>query len=437
MKSKSSLFNIFHVLVFCLSITLSKAQTLSPFMINTAGGGAFAASTHYDFTIGEPLTHFGGSSCDSLFSGFQHCAIDTLRIKKFNINTSGTTTICAGSSVTLTSIPATSYTWNTGATSSAINATVSGVYSVTVTTACGNVVASKPVTITVISPPTPQICMVTTDSLGINNEIYWEKTLYPQADSFIVYREVSTNIYQRIGSVYKSSFSMYIDTNRSIGPNNGNPKLSSYKYKLQLIDTCNNYSGLSLWHQTIFVQDQQNGNFNWNSYAIESSASPVANYNLKRRNVITGAETLVGSTSSNLITDPNYAAFWPTQTKWLVDAVGFNCNPTTKINVLKTKTKSNQSNDRTFPTALYTQSLTDIIQTYPNPANGSLFVNLNDFNFKDASVKLYNMLGQQVYVGQINSSLFSIDISGLKSGIYMLKIEQNNSVVAIKRVIVN
>lgn len=44
---------------------------------------------------------------------------------------------------------------------------------------------------------------------------------------------------------------MYVDTNRSIGPANGDPNLTYYKYKIQLRDSCGNLSPMSLWHETI------------------------------------------------------------------------------------------------------------------------------------------------------------------------------------------
>ncbi|MEI8137950.1 MAG: hypothetical protein WCH21_11545, partial [Bacteroidota bacterium] len=151
--------------------------------------------------------------------------------------------------------------------------------------------------------PTPQICMVTVDSLGVNNEVYWDKTLFSKIDSFIVYRETSTNIFKRIAAVGKTALSMYTDTARSIGPANGDPNTTSYKYKLQFRDSCGNYSTLSPWHQTIFVQDQQNGNFNWNTYAIENSTlSPVSNYVLNRRNLSTGITNSVSATTGISIT---------------------------------------------------------------------------------------------------------------------------------------
>lgn len=96
-----------------------------------------------------------------------------------------------------------------------------------------------------------------------------------------------------------------------------------------------------------FVQDQMNGNFNWNMYAIEgTTTTPISNYNLKRRMVSTGTETLITSTTGGLANDPLYNSFWPLNVKWFVDAVGFSCIPTAKVLVMKTKTKSNQSNDK-------------------------------------------------------------------------------------------
>lgn len=293
--------------------------------------------------------------------------------------------------------------------------------------------------------PTPDICQVTVDSLGVNNEIYWEKTLYPTADSFFVYRETSLNTYKKIAALSKSSLSMYIDTNRTIGPANGNPNLTYYKYKLQLRDTCGNYSPLSKWHETIFIQDQMNGNFNWNSYAIESSVPPITLYNLKRRDIGTGAETIVVSTAGNLASDPFYNTFWPTNTKWFVDAIGFNCTPTllsnpkngNQIQVLKTKTKSNQSNDKTFSTLVETNSsLLDDVEIYPNPASGVLNVNLNILNKSEVVVEIRNVLGQTVFANRSLNQHLSIDISTLENGVYFINIKQEER-TANRKIIVS
>lgn len=283
----------------------------------------------------------------------------------------------------------------------------------------------------------PTICMVTVDSLGNNNEIYWEKTLYPRADSFIVYRETSLNTYKRIGAVNRTAFSMYVDTNRSIGPANGNPNTSYYRYKLQIRDSCGNYSALSLWHETIFIQDQLNGNFNWNSYAIESTtATPISIYNLKRRTPATGTETLVTSTTGNLATDPAYNTFWPLGVKWFVDAIGFNCNPTAKILVQKTKTRSNQSNDKLFPTGITAQALFDKgIMVYPNPTQNILNIDLTALAKEEVSLEFRNVLGQIVYsVKSLNQHL-TINASEFASGVYMLSIKQGKN-ESVKKIVI-
>lgn len=317
------------------------------------------------------------------------------------------------------------------------------IYTVNVTLSNG---CAKSSTVSVSSyAQTPDICQVTVDSLGNNNEIYWEKTLYPQADSFVVYREVSASTYSRIAAVSRTAFSMYTDTNRSIGPFNGDPNLTYYRYKIQIKDSCGNVSPLSKWHETIFVQDQMNGNFNWNSYAIESSVSPVSSYNLKRRDLSTGTETLVVSTGGNLATDPNYNALWPTNIKWFVDAVGFNCVPSIikppkgggmEIAVTKTKTKSNQSNDRLAPTGISTKDLSAFVKVFPNPATDILNIDLNGLSKTEMEVEICDVIGRSVYHTNSMNQYLAINTVFLGDGVYFVNIRQNGKTVAVKKVVV-
>ena len=70
------------------------------------------------------------------------------------ITPSGATTFCAGGSVTLTSSYGTSNTWSTSATTTAINVTSSGSYSVTYTDGFGCSATSAPTVVTVNNNPT-------------------------------------------------------------------------------------------------------------------------------------------------------------------------------------------------------------------------------------------------------------------------------------------
>jgi hypothetical protein len=236
---------------------------------------------------------------------------------------------------------------------------------------------------------------------------------------------------------------MYADTNRSIGPANGNPNLTYYKYKLQIKDSCGNVSPMSLWHETIFIQDQLNGNFNWNMYAIEgTTTTPVSNYNLKRRSLSTGTETLVTSTTGGLASDPAYNTFWPTNVKWFVDAVGFNCIPSAKLNpnqiyVIKSKTKSNQSNDKLFATSVNNLMHINNIHIYPNPANDVLNIDLNSLDKTETTVEIQNTLGQIVYQTKALNQYLVVNTIDFNNGVYIVNVKQNNKTIAVKKVVVD
>ena len=323
-----------------------------------------------------------------------------------------------------------------------------GATNYTVTTTFNNgCVAKDEITVTSTVTP-PQLCLVSVDSLGINNEIYWDKTLYTKVDSFIVYRETAINVYNRIASLHKSAFSMFIDTTRSVGgSNNGDPKFTSYRYKLQIRDTCGNYSNLnqSLYHQTMFVQDQQNGNFSWNPYAVEASPSPVSNYVLARRDIVTGVTTTVAATTATSVSDPLYSSLVAGNVKWFIEAQGFNCNATAKINgiaILKTRTKSNQTNEKTFPTVgILSNSLSNRnVLVYPNPSNGIINIETKLLGESDCRIEVKNLLGETIY--SINNKLsnnlnIQINLGHLTSGIYLLNFKQENKTVSINKIIIN
>ncbi len=447
------------------------------------------------------------------------------RISCLTATVSGVSTVCSGSSATLTATGATNYTWSTGATTSSviITPTTSATYSVvgaigtctgssnnlnvsllpasismgpnlnllcssvqipTVTTSPAspssvtwipnNNGISSTTTLTPafapIAPYTqytvtatlnngcvvsgtlgvtqyaqkPDICLVTVDTMGINNEIFWEKTLYADVDSFIVYREVSTNVFKRIAAISVNAYSGYTDTARAIGPANGDPNTTAYKYKLQIRDVCGSYSQLSLWHQTLFIQDQQNGNFNWNAYAIESSPTPVSVYDLYRINVANNSYTLVTSTTANLATDPQYTS-WQTTAKWRVQANGFNCNPTNKVSGTldqKIKTKSNIKNDKLMaPQGIHSYALlNEVIKVYPSPAKDLLYIDGKAFANNELVVEIQNALGQIVYSRSyvaIANGDYQINVNEFTNGVYFVNIKHDNKAIAIKKIVVN
>jgi hypothetical protein len=350
-----------------------------------------------------------------------------------NVN-ANSSIICAGASATLAATGAASYAWSSGQTSSSIVVTpaVTSMYTVTGTTnGCSNSAISS-----VVIPATtiPDICTVSIDSLFNNNIIFWDKTVTSKVDSFIIYREVSTGVYKRIGAQPYAAFSRFIDTVRSVGPANGDPNITSYRYKLQLRDSCGNYSALSPYHNCFYFTAINNGNFIWNSYEIEGQPlTPVTTCDLFRDNLGNNVWTAVGScagTQTN-INDPAYASY--PNGLWRIDGLGFSCNPTYKVAQQVIKSKSNVKNN--FNVGIHTNvasiDLNVSISIAPNPATTELIV-----NYKEAvstKISITDVLGKQIFTRETNAgNSTTVPINEFSNGIYFIKIQQGKNVVTKK-----
>lgn len=69
---------------------------------------------------------------------------------------------------------------------------------------------------------------------------------------------------------------------------------------------------------------------------------------------------------------------------------------------------------------------------YPNPVKTTLSINGLPLN---TSIRLLNILGEEVYTAVVSSATEDLNMTALKSGIYLLKIEYLNGTRDIKRVI--
>lgn len=323
-----------------------------------------------------------------------------------------------------------SYLWTGGKTTQVANNLSIGSYTVTVTDNKG--CTAKATTNISAGAPTPSLCMVTVDDASVNNIIYWDKTQYQHIDSFIVYRETSTNIYKRIAALKDTALSQYIDINRAVGPANGDPNVGAYRYKLQLRDSCGNYSALSAYHNTIYIIDAGNGNFDWNlPYTIEGGANPVANYNLDcdlananswfaTGGSVTGTQSSVGDPS--FLTRPGTAR-WRVSTAWSIT-----CTPTRSgINTTRSNIKSSAAS-----TGILNKLSNGEIQLYPNPATETVTIQYAA-GYKKYQLQVFDALGQVVYnetlasIGTSNGLITKqLDVSTFKKGIYIVNIQTEN-----------
>jgi trimeric autotransporter adhesin len=332
--------------------------------------------------------------------------------------------------------PPYNYAWSGGGAGSVKSNLVSGTHTVTITDNKGCVMTNTVVVSSVAHEPIP-ICLVTVDSTSTNNIVYWDKTTYPSVDSFIVYREVSTGIYKRIGAVPMSALSQFEDTARSVGPANGDPNIGSYRYKLQIRDVCGNYSAKSPYHNTVYFVDNQNGTFTWNTYLVEGMGStPVVNFNLLRDTLYNGNWAVIGTVAGTQTTlnDPNYATYQATA-DWRVEATGFNCTPTLRYgnNTIQgtiVKSKSNITNNRVVSVKNFNS--TDGISVYPNPNNGTFTVELKG---EGQQVMVYSAEGKLVFSELMRGSRQTFSAHSLAKGVYNLVVKSSHGLANHKLVI--
>ena len=412
-------------------------------LLTLTGSGAASYTWSNGATNGVAFTPSGNNTYTVIGKDGNNCSnTSTITVNALNnptLSITGNTVVCLNATKTFTANGANTYTWSPGGittnTFSIFTNTTTTTYTVngTAVNGCKN---KKTMTLNLVTPVTPNICEVTVDSLSNYNEIYWDKTLYNNVDSFIVYRETTIGNYSRIASLSYTALSMYVDTNRTIGTINGNPNISHNRYKLQIVDSCGNYGAKSPYHSTIFIQDQLNGNFNWDNYAIEgTTVTPVTAYTLKRRDVPTGNDVVIGSSGGGSATDPTYSSFnsFP-QYRWYVDALGFSCNATFKTSALKNKTKSNSTNERTT-TSIYKNELQENnITVYPNPANENIIIDLHSLK-GEASIIIKNIIGQTALTEVTTQNKTTLNVSNLSKGIYFINITQNNKTLFIKKIV--
>lgn len=289
--------------------------------------------------------------------------------------------------------------------------------------------------------PTPNICMATVDSTSTYNEIYWDKSAYNHTYKFHIYRDTANNNYALIGTVPFDSLSMFKDTDRFLYAANGDPNVSSWRYKISVEDSCGNLSAMSPYHQTMFMQNSL-GNFIWNQYQIEGQVTPVpqlSSYLFERDNNSTGnwANIQTLSASSTAYTDPNYGTYqvsgsWRSATQWsIVCAPTYRQSGNNSPQGSIVKSKSNICNNRT--TGI--KSIEKDLNIYPNPASGEITIQLTK-ECKNCSAELYNSLGQILYSEKLSAMENKINVSEFENGVYYLKINSESKQQMIKKVVV-
>ncbi len=272
-------------------------------------------------------------------------------------------------------------------------------------------------------PPKPPICLVTVDSTLTHNLLVWEKTNLNMTvvDSFIVYKEVTTNTYQRIGAVSADSLSVF-------GDPTANPNTSEYKYKLKTKNAHGVLSLLSDYHSTIHLTNVL-GNFSWTAYQVENNSTPISGYKIFRDDTSTGNFLQIATTPSTQLTftDLNFSSF--SNPSYYVEAViaAGACNPT------RSSYTSSRSNVKHFSNVGIQQiNKNSAITIYPNPAINSL--NIAGITEK-TMIRLYDVIGKLILEKEVTTNP-QLNTTAFETGIYTL-ITESKTVRTLNKVVIS
>jgi len=266
-----------------------------------------------------------------------------------------------------------------------------------------------------------EICVVTVDSLN-RNVVVWEKPLLNNIQGFYVYRNIS-GAYSLIGFQPYDSISQYVDNSFGVDPN-----VTSYRYKVAVLDSCGNESDLSNYHETIHVTTNQgiNGEVNliWDDY----EGFAFTDYNILRDSTGSGDWEIIANVPNTNFTYTDANPPSTGQLDYVVEVVlSTSCSAEKAQD--HNSTRSNRStaiahdpdNGTTIDELILSQ-----MNVFPNPSTGKFIVDVRSVNW---TYEIYDLSGKLILTKEENSFEETINISSVEHGIYLLKVSIDNDFI--------
>ena len=338
-----------------------------------SGNNSFVSSTYN--TDLDDSSRVSGSTVDMGCYEKYFCSASA------NITASGSTTICAGQSVTLTATSANSYSWSNGATTQSISATQQGNYSVTITDANGCIGnASKQVT---VSAPTVQI---SGDDIVCSGQSI---TLSASSSGGGSYAWSSGATSSSITVSQQGTYTVTVTNS------NGCTAVSSPKVVTQPQTFTTSVSAVAT--KTSICAGE----------VIQFTATPVNG----------GTPTYLWKKNG---TSTNYTVN-PYVTQYLQNGDVITAEMTSSLECVTQRTVTSNPITMTVVTCPVGIGTTtdEAISIYPNPAINEIKIEAG--KEKIERIRIFNATG--VLVKSIVADLITIDVSGLASGIYFLEIK--------------
>jgi len=328
------------------------------------------------------------------------------------------TTICPGQNLTIKAPVATSYAWNTKATTQSLKVSETGTYSVTITApnGCTNSASEH---VTFHQPYAEQIKLATFNKANNAVIIAWTPTKGKQIASYCLQLlDDLTGKYKTISKRGLSDSTYVVDKKADV-------KSQTYSYRLIAYDSVCNDSAISNVHETIHLSCSQSTNastevqLSWNTY---KGLTPDV-YKIYAINNGIAVDSFSLANNGNQTFQRTYSNHKAGNTY----RIGFDLASPVITGTLKSDSgpySQSLSNLAESELTALTNEEAAKIEIYPNPATTSFSVSINE----PATVDIYSITSQLIFSKTISSNE-NVSLEGIAVGTYIVKIKTNDAVI--------
>jgi hypothetical protein len=265
-----------------------------------------------------------------------------------------------------------------------------------------------------------EICAVSVDPITGKNIIIWNKNLGSFIAKYMISRETTVSgQFDPIGTVLVDSFSTFIDTSATT-------QSRSWKYRIQIEDSCGFRSNMSQLHQTIHLSANlginNDVNLIWTPYQGVS-------YNTQRilRSHNGSPFILIGSVPSTNFSFTDLNA--PSGSKaYLIEIdIPGGCSPSARLASVNS-INSNLVNLGAGVSLRNIENTKPSLHVFPNPSTGSFTIKMSSYLNETVSLKILDAQGRLIRVVEIKSGddQIVVDLNSQGAGLYFLHCETLN-----------
>ena len=262
---------------------------------------------------------------------------------------------------------------------------------------------------------TPEICIVSVDSLN-RNTIVWENPQAKTIDSVFIYKETSVmNEYEKIGAKSFEDQSVYSDAESITAQ-------SASRYRISYIDTAQNESITSKPHKTIHLTMNEGLNRTVNLIWDDYEGFYYSTFDIYRGSSKKGMMK-IAEIAGNLF---SFTDLTPPHGKLYYQVVIEKPEP-----CIITKSKStvnDYSSTKSNIVELSISSLnknrySNLIEIYPNPVKDRFYIQFSDQQLSEVpKISIFDMMGRQIQDLTASDTESGVDVSSLRKGVYLIKI---------------